>query len=218
MAHSVTSLDIAGYRGEPVPNTLYTREGGAEEVGILLPGIGYTAHMPLLWYTRRLLQEGGADVLAVEYAYMRRPEFQPFESQAAERLRVDVAAALHTVLPYRSYTRVKLVGKSLGTLAMGYLLADQMVEPRCAIWLTPLVKRDELRRQMLHQRSRSLVVIGTADPHYDADLLRQLQEAPGGEELVIPGADHSMEIEGDTLRSVQVLEQIVQTVGRFLAG
>jgi hypothetical protein len=65
MGHAITSLATDGYRGESVPNTLYEREGGAEELGLLLPGIGYTAQMPLFWYARRLLQERGADVLGI---------------------------------------------------------------------------------------------------------------------------------------------------------
>ena len=218
MPYSMTSLDIPGHRGERVPNTFYARDGGAEDIGILLPGIGYTAQMPLLWYVRRLLQERGADVLAVDYAYMTRPEFQRFGSEAEERLRADVTAALQSALGYQRYARVTLVGKSLGTLAMGYLLADQLVEPWCAIWLTPLLRREEVFAQMLRQKSRSLIVIGTADSHYDPALLRQLKEATGGQELVVDGADHGMEIEGDTLCTVQAMEQIVEAVQRVLAG
>jgi hypothetical protein len=218
MTYSITSLDILGHRGEPVPNTLYTREGAAEEIGVLLPGIGYTAQMPLLWYARRVLQERNADVLAVDYAYMTRPEFRHFGPGAEERLHSDVAAAVHSALRYRHYARVTLIGKSLGTLAMGCLLADRIVEPSCAIWLTPLLKREELFTQMLRQQHRSLIVIGTADAHYDPGLLSQLRTATGGEELVIDDADHAMEIEDDTLRSVRAMERIVEAMQHVLAG
>ena len=106
---------------------------------------------------------------------------------------------------------------SLGTLAMGYVLTEdaRLSQARC-VWLTPLLRNDRLRAQMSRAGGRSLCVIGTADSHYDPAYLEEVRLAPGGESVVIQGADHSLEIEGDTVGSIRAVEQIVRAMQRFL--
>jgi hypothetical protein len=41
-------------------------------------------------------------------------------------------------------------------------------------------------------------------------------QSPGRETLVIPGADHSLEIPGDVLASLQAVERIVAAVQVFV--
>ena len=75
MTHSTQTLDIAGYRDEPVPNTFYRQDSETQHLAILLPDRAYTRQAPLLFYPARLLGTSGADVFFVEYAYNRRPDF-----------------------------------------------------------------------------------------------------------------------------------------------
>jgi len=62
----------------------------------------------------------------------------------------------------------------------------------------------------------ALFVIGTADRQYKPDLLAQVESATGGETLVIPGADHSLEIPGDVPASLQAMERIVLALQGFV--
>jgi hypothetical protein len=48
--HSIQTLEIMGYRDERVPNTFFRNDEGTEQLAIILPGMGYTCHMPLLYY------------------------------------------------------------------------------------------------------------------------------------------------------------------------
>ena len=73
---TATTLTIHGYRDEPVPNRFLRPEGAIDHLAVLLPGFGYTLDMPLFYYAENLLLERGWDVLRVEYAYNKRPEFQ----------------------------------------------------------------------------------------------------------------------------------------------
>src|SRR5579884_1063750 len=108
------TLDIRGYRDEPVPHTFWRQDEQARHVAILLPGVGYTCDMPLLYYPARLLLALGADVLRVEYVYGRRPDFAALSDAAQGRwLFADVAAACRAVQGGHSYEQVTLVGKSL---------------------------------------------------------------------------------------------------------
>ncbi len=218
--HSITTLPITGYRAEPVPNTFHRQDSEARHIAILLPGVAYTCHMPLLYYPTRLLLALGADVLWVEYAYQRRADFQALSDSERERWFIsEVTAACQAALAQRPYQQITLIGKSLGTLAMGRLLTeDARLAQARAIWLTPLLRNSRLRTQIQQTQQRSLFVIGTADSHYDPAHLAEMQRATGGQVCVIDGADHSLEIEGDLWRSLQAIEQVMRAIQTFLTG
>jgi hypothetical protein len=216
--NSSMTLDIRGHRGQAVPNTFFAQDSETHHLALVFPGFGYTVHMPVLYYPRRLLLERGADALLVEYDYRGRVDFRmPRDPERDHWFFDDVAAACAAGLKQRSYSGVTLVGKSLGTLAMGYLLAEasRLSGARC-VWLTPLLRDDWLRAQMRRARGHSLFVIGTADSHYDPAYLEEVQLASGGESMVVQGADHSLEIEGDTVGSIRAMEQTVRVMQRFL--
>ncbi len=216
--YTVTSLEIAGYRGEPVPNSFIRQDAEAEHLAILFPGIRYTVDMPLLYYPGRLLSGRGADVLRVQYAYGWRDDFAAAPEAERERWMVaDAQAAAETALAARAYGRITLAGKSIGTLAMGHLLAagPQLAQARC-IWLTPLLQYEGLRAQIKRGRQPSLFVIGTADHGYDPVTLSEVVEATKGESVVVEGADHSLELPGSIPRSLDALKQVVQAVEAFL--
>ena len=109
-----------------------------------------------------------------------------------------------------------LIGKSLGTVAMGHLLAARRPGPTQLVWLTPLLHDPQLVTRIEHARQRTLFVIGTADAYYDPDLLARLQEATGGDCLAVEGADHGLEIPGDVAGSVRALEAVMLRLQDFI--
>ena len=214
-----TTLTIQGYRDEAVPNRFLRPEGAVDQLAVLLPGLGYTLDMPLFYYAENLLLERGWDVLRVEYAYNTRPEFQNLPKlERHQWLLADATAAWHAGLDRRTYERVVLLGKSLGTLAMGHLLTTADPPPNVgAVWLTPLLAEERLRQQIRQYAGPSLFVIGTADSHFDPVVLEEMQVATIGEAVVVRNADHGMDIPGDPIASVRAVERVVEALGRFLA-
>jgi predicted alpha/beta-hydrolase family hydrolase len=213
-----TTLTIQGYRDEAVPNRFLRPESAIDQLAVLLPGLGYTLDMPLFYYAENLLLDRGWDVLRVEYAYNTRPEFQTLpKSERDQWLLADTTAAWRAGLTQRTYARVVLIGKSLGTLAMGHLLTTADPLPNAgAVWLTPLLSNEPLRQQIQQYGGPSLFVIGTADPHFDPVVLEQMQVATVGEAVVVRNADHGMDIPGDPIASVRALERVVEALSRFL--
>lgn len=211
-------LELTGYRGQPVPNTLLRHEETVTQVAVLLPGLGYTCDMPLFYYATRLVWNLGADILQVEYAYHREPGFRALPaSERRERLLADATSAFDAILRQPQYQLITLVGKSLGTLAMGHLLTTK--QPRQdlrAIWLTPLLRDPELQRQMRNCRARSLAVIGTADGHYDEGKLHDFRDRAGYEVIAVEGADHGLDLAGDPIGSIRVMARIVRAMEEFL--
>src|SRR5215204_3203435 len=216
---TTTTLNIQGYRGAAVPNRFLRPEGAIDQLAVLLPGFGYTLDMPLFYYAENLLLERGWDVLRVEYAYNQRPEFQTLpESEQHRWLLADTTAAWRAALGQRTYERVVLIGKSLGTLAMGHLLTMANPPPNVgAVWLTPLLAEERLRQQIQQYRGPSLFVIGTADPHFEPVVLEKMQVATTGEAVIVTNADHGLDIPGDPIASVRAVERVVEALSQFLA-
>lgn len=215
--YATETLDIAGHRGEQVPHTFFRQEGGADHLAIVLPGFGYTCDMPLLYYSVRALLDARADVLQVEYAYNQRKDFRRLpDEERRQWLITDAAAACDAVLRQGTYPRVTLIGKSIGTRAMGHLLTtDARLARAHAVWLTPLLRDSHLRAQM-QQHCPSLFVVGTNDPYYDASLLAEVRDATGGETVVVEGGDHSLEIAGNVQKSLDALAVTTRALQTFL--
>lgn len=217
--YAAESLPINGYRGEPVPNEFLRQQGESDHLAVLLPGMGYTCDMPLFYYAESLLLHTGADVLRVEYAYNRRPGFRELPQDEQRRwLLADATAGFRAALGQRPYREVTLIGKSLGTLAMGHLLAEFPGRGVRAVWLTPLLREDGLREQMRLHGGPALLATGTADPFYEPLSLDEVREAIEGEGQVvlIEGADHGLDIPGDPIASVKAVEQVVAALQAFL--
>jgi pimeloyl-ACP methyl ester carboxylesterase len=86
-----------------------------------------------------------------------------------------------------------------------------------AIWLTPLLTDPELEAQVQQYHPRSLFILGTEDPYYHEETLARWVKATQAETLVIPGADHLLEVSEGTIASLHVMEQVVQAIQAFLS-
>jgi predicted alpha/beta-hydrolase family hydrolase len=216
MMYSFKTLEIKGHRDELVPNTLLWQERQAGQVAIVLPGIGYTCHMPLLYYASQTLLTVGMDVLWVEYHYIRRADYRVLSgAEQNQWFFEDVAAACRMALTQRSYREITLVGKSLGTRAMAQLIATDARLAQCRdVWLTPVL-RDATVREQIKGRPHALVVIGTADPYYDSAYLAGLEANGSSQVMVVEGADHNLEIKGDVESSLVILQEVTRAIKGF---
>jgi hypothetical protein len=220
--YSMSKLAIRGHQGEELPNTFFRQDGPSDHLAIVLPGLGYTVHMPVLYYPTLCLLSRGADVLWVQYDYTNLSPQDIKQPGWRRRFGDDVDAAYEAGLVQRSYSGLSLIGKSLGTMAIAHLLArgsasqdPHLAEARC-VWLTPLLRDEWIREQISRAVLRSLAIIGTADPQYEPDLLARCGLTIGAGSLEIPNANHSLEIERDVPGSVRAMEQMVLTLEAFL--
>lgn len=212
-------LPISGHGGELVPNEFLRQQGGSDHLAVLLPGLGYTCDMPLFYYAEGMLLDAGADVLRVEYAYRLHLSFGDIPAEERTRwLFADTTAALRIGLGQRPYREITFVGKSLGTLAMGHLLGELTDRDVRTVWLTPLLRDDDLRGRMLRHRGPALLAIGTADDHYQPTVLDDLREATGSRMVIVEDADHSLDIPGDPVASIAAVSQVVAAMQAFIAS
>jgi dienelactone hydrolase len=187
---------------------------------VVFPGYGYRCSGPLLHYATSALTSLGADVLWVEYAYDRQQEYGKLEAQGRKVWRfTDSKAGLQAALKVRPYRRTTLVGKSLGTRVIAELLThDASLGHARIVWLTPLLTDQEFRTEVEQLSNCSLFIIGSADDYYDGAVVDLLRRKPEAKVVVVDGANHSLEINGNLARSVEILGHVVQSIQEFVSG
>lgn len=173
--------------------------------------------MPLLYYSTHAMLAAGADVVQVKYDYTQTHNRQA--STLTERfslMKADVIQMAQLALQQREYNRLTIIGKSLGTLAIPYLLgADLPVQPQTCIFLTPILKELQAVLEFFQQFLHTLFVIGTQDPYYDPDLIAKFRITDPDNFLIITGANHSLEVPGDIERSLEILDQVTLRIKGF---
>ena len=182
-------------------------EQGTSSWAIVLPGAGYSAQAPILWYARRAALEAGRSVLVVTDLFDRQSDDPvPWVQERAEAAFSHVRARDPHPL---------LVTKSLTSLAAP--LAAQERLP--AVWLTPLIANDgttvaaEVLSGLRAATEPRLMIGGSADSTWDRQLAASL---PNAEILELPEADHSLEMPWDVTRSLANLIRVTDAVGRFV--
>lgn len=144
-------------------------------VALVLPGVGYTVHAPLLYWSIGILLDGGWRVTAVDWIDVDR------EHDSPESL---IERTLHTATAEAGTQLDLIVAKSLGSLALPHSI-DQGIP---GVWLTPLLNRVSVAAALSLADHRHLAVGGTADRHWMPDAVA----STGADLLEVPGADHSL--------------------------
>ncbi len=163
---------------------------------VVLPGGSNGPHAPLLMYA--------ADAAAARGARLRHVHWRPAYDPAT----LPLAEAGPWVAAQVPRLPGLVIGKSLGTLAASVAAS----EGAPAVWLTPLLRTrwtvDALRRAT----APLLLVGGTADPHWDGAVARELTPHV----LEVDGADHGMSVPGPLAASAAVLGRVATAVEAFL--
>jgi len=210
-------VNIQGRNGLSISNSLIRQDGQNSRLAVFFPGLTYRNIMPVLYYPRQLLLERGYDVLSINYAYDEIPEFMGLsEVDKIAWIGADARAAMAAVFALRGYEHFTLVGKSLGTAAMAAVAPD---EPKLAsadlIWLTPGFKTHGVLEGMTRCPQRSLIVLGTEDPHYEEAYI-EAARARGAEVALMPGLDHGLERPGHVADSVAAMHSLIEQISNWL--
>ena len=131
-----TYLDLLAEDGRPLRHKYLQQPDAPEGLVVLLPGDNYGVEGPLLYYTGQELWELGWDTLAITYGYQSAG--LPFNPLMIADVLGETLRAIKRALAERGYTRLVLVGKSLGA-ALAALLCQQLYSPAwtVVVYLTP---------------------------------------------------------------------------------
>lgn len=212
---SVKTDSILGYKEMEIPFTLLSTNENSKKIAILLPGAGYTAQAPLLHYSTGVFLNKSFDVLQVNYSYNNKSYDNLSMDEIAEAIKHDVRAVIDKVLNNNSYEYFYLIGKSLGTIAMTSELKREKLNIAKAVWLTPLLQRDDVFETLLKGKNRGLCFIGDSDHHYNAERYKHLVSNTNIVSRLFPNVNHSLQYESDPVNPIDVLKSVVKEINEF---
>lgn len=215
---TITSLDISGNHERAVANQFIQQERASEKLAIMYPGLRYSCDKPLLYYTTELLLSRGYDVLQFWSNYGSTGFNQLSQAEQTVQLIQDGQALLNSGTQSGTYSQLLLCGKSLGTLTMAFILNEnQNLTSAATIWFTPLIHLPPVSQAILKIEAPAFVAGSQADSTFSSGPADQITSMSGATTFVIDQADHSLEIPGDALNSLQILNQIMVKLSEFIS-
>lgn len=179
-----------------------TSDGNEMKVAVVLPGAGYTADRPLLFWSTEILAEHGWHVEVVRWKVDEKAQQDPygFAAQAAEQAFAATPLASQRLI----------VAKSFGTMAIPW--AEKTKTP--GIWLTPILTDPKIRRTLAQTTKQDLMIGGSADEFWDGG--RKSETA--GTFVDIPNANHSLQVPNNWRASLEVHSEIFAHIDEFLGS
>ncbi len=179
------------------PCSAIRHEGDPARCVVVLPGMFYPTRAPVLWFAREAALAEGWSALEVLGEPGEHSEPVGWQRAAAD-------AAFEAA----GSGRVLVIGKSLATLLTG-LVAERDVP---AVWLTPALTEAAVGDGLAHARRPTVVIGGTADDFWRREAI---PENPALEVIELPGLDHSLQVPGDPLASIEPLQAVIRAVRRI---
>ena len=212
------TLSLTDYTGQELANQFWTADRPVGWLAVLLPGLGYSSDMPLLFFTRRMLLWRGVDVLNLNLA-TRSAAFQgASEAEQLTWLKADVLSGIEAGLSQGEYRGLILAGKSIGSLAIaGAVEHAQDRIPTALVWLTPLLKLDVVVQAALSVSGPQVYLCGDADSTFVPERLQQILSAkPQASAYVAKDANHSLEVPGNDRATFQGFSEAMLFLGKVL--
>lgn len=190
-----------------------------KSICIMLPGIGYSTQQPLFHYATNLFADNDVDILHINYNFIKSKHFVKLNKTEQKKwMYEDVCAVVSEVLKDTEYERCLLLSKSIGTIPMAMEWTKRnFIKHPVGIWLTPLVKEDLVFDTLLKTSIPSLCVIGDQDQHYMKERISLLETNKLISTLVIPNANHSLEVNGDIAATIEAMKVIINRMQDFIS-
>ncbi|PLS03100.1 alpha/beta family hydrolase [Neobacillus cucumis] len=201
-----------------IPYKWIQNEYSNRTICIMLPGLGYTTERPLFHYATGLCLERNIDVLHINYTFAKNEQFRKLSKQEQPQwMYEDVKAVVEEVLKETEYECCILLSKSIGTIPMSMEWSKRyFIRNAIGIWLTPLLKEQSVYEALLHTNLPSLCVIGDQDHHFIEERIHSLKANNLISTVVVPNADHSLEIKEDTIASIDAVKTVMLNAKKFL--
>jgi hypothetical protein len=186
-------------------NMLLTHNTTSKNLAILFPGGDNSTDIPTLHYARKAALLAGCDILSLQYGY-----YSLNNSEIVNKVVEECYEIIQRAFT-QGYLKIFLICKSVGhfiALRTGDMLIDKEINFVC---YTPLSNNIESIKKL-----NALVITGTNDKWCctnDSDALIAL---PNIELLRVKNAAHSLEIDDDYERSIEILQEITDRCSCYI--
>ena len=212
-----TALEISGDQDRPIANQFIRQVDASEKLALIYPGLRYSPDKPLLYYTTELLLSRGYDVLQLWSNYGTAEYDQLSKAEKTIQIIADGQELLSSGRQAGSYAKLLLCGKSLGTLTMAFILnEDQDLSEVTTVWFTPLIHLPPVSEAILNIDAPAFIAGSLADSTFSSGPLDQIKSISDTATYITDHADHSLEIPGDTLKSLQILNQVMVKLSELI--
>ncbi|MFP9129001.1 alpha/beta hydrolase [Niallia sp. Man26] len=194
-----------------IPFRLIEQQETADNLVIILPGAGYTTQAPLLHFTTSLFYTKGFDVLHINYSFSK----QELSYLSEKYFTIEIQRTIDKAIENKKYKNIFVVAKSIGTIALSYLLHNKMLKDAKTIWLTPLLQRDDVFKAMVTSENKGLCIIGDKDSCFIAERFEKLKNNRQLTFHLVEGGNHSLELDGLPIESVEILKGVLMEISNF---
>ena len=182
----------------------------SNKLAVVFPGIGYHKDKPLLYYSTRLAQNKGYEIVQLEYHDMPqkiRGDIAMMK-KAAELAYVQSKEQLAGV-HFDEYESVLFIGKSIGTVVLAKYASDHELDVK-QIWYTPV------EATFSFSTKDATAFIGDADPWSDVNEVKRLAREQGISLCSYPECNHSLEC-ADVDRNIDIIKDVMEKTADYLA-
>lgn len=194
------------------PFRLIEQKEETSNLVIVLPGAGYTTQAPVLYYTTSLFYTKGFDVLHINYSFSRE-EMAVLNDRVFAR---DVLLSIDNAIGEKDYKNYYVVAKSIGTKAVSVLLDHPRLKDAKVVWLTPLLQNDDVFHAMVNRENNGLCIFGESDRFcFIVERFEELKSNPKLLLKVVEGGNHSLELDNEPIKSIEILKNIISEISEF---
>ena len=184
-------------------------------IAVLFPGVGYTTHKPLLYYSAKLMQSYDYKPCYLSYEHM--PKYvgsdKELMRQAIESGYADTEKTLEG-LNLSEYERVIFIGKSIGTIIAAKYAKEHNIDA-VQIWYTPLI--DAFTYADTADNDRIVVFIGDRDQWSDVGKVKKTADEKGIKLYSYLDCNHSLESD-DVFNNMNILKDVMARTDEFVKG
>lgn len=187
------------------------------KVAVIFPGIGYHSDKPLLYYSRKIAQKYGYEIINVNYGNISQSvKGSPQKMAEAFQQAMDQVTSFLSDEHLEQSRQLLFIGKSIGSAVASAFASKNSLEIQY-ICYTPIQETFQF------VGSSGIVFHGTKDQWIQTDLVREECRRRKLPLYITEGANHSLET-GDVQKDLGNLELIMRkteeyiAAGSFLAG
>lgn len=207
MEIKISAFEVDSKNGSPAVYTSYSHSKTSSTLLVSFPGMAYSMDAPLMWYSTLAAIESGYDVLGLEYSFQVRGN--PGFNSDLDKVVGEITDGLKKFLKEHKYEQVIFLAKSIGTVIGPRVMEEMDITLDGFVFLTPL----ERTLNYINSSQKMLAVIGEIDPAFPPHAVKQIRDPKSV--MLVPGADHGMEIPGKSVESVEVLKNVTARCKQF---
>ena len=180
-----------------------------KKLAVIFPGIGYTNDKPLLYYSRKLAEERGYEVICTEYHDLpEKIKGNKEKMIQAGKMAFEQCRELLKEIDFAAYDDVLFVGKSIGTVIAAQY-AEKYVPTAGLVLYTPL------EATFFADFRSAIAFIGEADPWSDLDEVKRLAAQKHVPLYTYPGCNHSLEC-SNWKRNMEILGTVMELTETYM--